>query len=41
MIVAGGNDDWSEPERRDHRVGSVIAAALAVMAFCAAVLNLP
>jgi hypothetical protein len=36
MIFDGTREDWSEPERRDHRVGSVIAAVLSVLLLGAA-----
>lgn len=35
MIFDGGRDDWASAEVRDHRVGSVIAAALAVLLLAA------
>jgi len=31
MIFSGGENDWTPSERHDHRIGSIIAAALAVL----------
>ncbi len=37
MIFDGIRDDMTEVERQDHKAGSIIAAALAVMALVACV----
>lgn len=38
MIFNGGRESWEAAEQHDHRVGSVIAAVMAVLALAAVLL---